>query len=108
MPATELNLLMRQLRRAVAPAAPDPDAELLERFSRDRDEAAFAALVERHGPMGWRVCRRVLGTVRLWDVQTGKSTAVFRGSGGDVNGVAFSPTARPSPRRTSGTWGCGT
>jgi len=41
-----------------------PDGQLLERFiasSRDRDRAdselAFAALMERHGPMVWRVCR---------------------------------------------------
>jgi RNA polymerase sigma factor (sigma-70 family) len=37
------------------------DAELLERFVRDRDEAAFAALVERHGPMVMGRCRRILG-----------------------------------------------
>ncbi len=39
------------------------DGQLLERFSTGRGEAAelaFAALVERHGPMVWRVCRGVL------------------------------------------------
>jgi RNA polymerase sigma factor (sigma-70 family) len=36
------------------------DPQLLERFAADRDEAAFAALVERHGPMVLRVCRGVL------------------------------------------------
>ena len=36
------------------------DGQLLERFAATRDEAAFAALVERHGPMVLRVCRGVL------------------------------------------------
>src|SRR5262249_2560450 len=29
-------------------------------FMRAHDEAAFAALVQRHGPMVWAVCRRLL------------------------------------------------
>jgi RNA polymerase sigma factor (sigma-70 family) len=43
------------------PGGADTDRQLLERFTRDRDQAAFAALLERHGPMVLAVCRRVLG-----------------------------------------------
>ena len=32
-------------------AVTDPDGELLERFAARREEAAFAALVARYGPM---------------------------------------------------------
>ncbi len=37
-----------------------PDGELLERFLSGGDEAAFTALVERHGPMVLGTCRAVL------------------------------------------------
>ncbi len=39
------------------------DGQLLERFATDPDEAAelaFSALVERHGPLVWRVCLAIL------------------------------------------------
>jgi RNA polymerase sigma factor (sigma-70 family) len=39
------------------------DAQLLERFVAARDEAAFGALVHRHGPMVLGVCQRVLRDV---------------------------------------------
>src|SRR5262245_65017645 len=53
--------LLLHLRRL--PAAPDPasDTVLLDRFARRRDADAFAALVDRHGPMVLRLCRRALG-----------------------------------------------
>jgi hypothetical protein len=42
-------------------AAGRPDAELLRRFLSARDEAAFTALVQRHGAMVWQVCISALG-----------------------------------------------
>src|SRR5262249_54501681 len=36
------------------------DRQLLQRFSGDNDEGAFAALVRRHGPMVFGVCWGVL------------------------------------------------
>jgi RNA polymerase sigma factor (sigma-70 family) len=53
--------LLRQLHRLAAGPEPAPDAVLLGRFVRQRDEAAFAELARRHGPMVLAVCRRALG-----------------------------------------------
>jgi RNA polymerase sigma factor (sigma-70 family) len=57
-----LGTLIRHLRRTVAPPGPvgPRDAQLLERFLRDRDEAAFELLLWRHGPMVLGTCRRLL------------------------------------------------
>ena len=41
-------------------AAARTDGQLLEEFLSQRDEAAFAVLLKRHGPMVLAVCRRVL------------------------------------------------
>ncbi len=41
------------------------DRALLDRFATNRDEAAFAALVARHGPMVMGVCRRTLPDAHL-------------------------------------------
>ncbi|HEY1187282.1 MAG TPA: sigma-70 family RNA polymerase sigma factor [Gemmata sp.] len=37
-----------------------PDADLLARFTHDRDQPAFEELVRRHGPLVWAVCRHLL------------------------------------------------
>ena len=46
---------------AWADAVPDPDAALLRRYAADRDAAAFAVLVRRHGPLVFGVCLRTAG-----------------------------------------------
>ena len=55
--------VLRHLRTLASArtAAALSDGELLGRFADAQDEAAFAALVERHGPMVLRVCRSILG-----------------------------------------------
>jgi RNA polymerase sigma factor (sigma-70 family) len=62
MSAVRLVEVIRDLRGRLAPADADAvtDAALLDRFLARRDEDAFAALVRRHGPMVFGVCRRVL------------------------------------------------
>jgi RNA polymerase sigma factor (sigma-70 family) len=53
---------LSRLRRAIQGYAADgrSDEELLARFIAAREEAAFTALVRRHGPMVLGVCQRVL------------------------------------------------
>src|SRR5262245_47204712 len=49
--------------RGLAPAGAggSTDRDLLGRFVRGRDEAAFAEVVRRHGPLVVATCRRLLG-----------------------------------------------
>jgi RNA polymerase sigma factor (sigma-70 family) len=56
---TVLHFLRRLLTVRAADALSDGD--LVSRFTRQRDEEAFAELLRRHGPMVLGVCRRVLG-----------------------------------------------
>jgi RNA polymerase sigma factor (sigma-70 family) len=64
--AAGTDTLLRYIHRLAARPEPDEvtDAALLERFISDRDERAFAALVDRHGPLVLHVCRRVLVDVQ--------------------------------------------
>jgi RNA polymerase sigma factor (sigma-70 family) len=63
MASAQLGTLVRDIQQLAAGRGSQPrtDRLLLDDFAGRRDEAAFAALVSRHGPMVLRVCRRVLG-----------------------------------------------
>ncbi|HTU93073.1 MAG TPA: sigma-70 family RNA polymerase sigma factor [Gemmataceae bacterium] len=63
MSSSALAAGLRHLRRRLAAQqrCEDSDEQLLHAFTTRRDEAAFAVLVRRHGPMVLHVCRRVLG-----------------------------------------------
>jgi RNA polymerase sigma factor (sigma-70 family) len=57
-----LSHVIQVVRAAAAPhedAGPS-DGQLLERYILSREEDTFAAIVHRHGPMVWGVCRRAL------------------------------------------------
>jgi RNA polymerase sigma factor (sigma-70 family) len=57
-----VNKVLAHLRSVLVnrDAAGLGDGDLLNRYVRQKDEAAFEALVRRHGPMVMGVCRRVL------------------------------------------------
>jgi RNA polymerase sigma-70 factor (ECF subfamily) len=63
MTTAQAEPLTRYLHQVTAAhlAADLPDPQLLERYAGRRDEAAFTALVRRHGPLVLGACRRVLG-----------------------------------------------
>ena len=66
-----------------------PDAELLERYVATRDEAAFTALVGRHGPTVLSVCRRVLRGPDVDDVFQATFLALAKEAGAIRRGEAL-------------------
>lgn len=63
MVKSRLDMFIHHVRLAVGgtAAAECTDRQMLERFLAAKEEAAFAELVRRHGPMVRGVCRRILG-----------------------------------------------
>src|SRR5947209_1903847 len=62
MSSAQVGAVLQHIRKlaAVRKDLELPDHQLLDRFAQHRDEAAFAALLRRHGPMVLGVCRSVL------------------------------------------------
>jgi RNA polymerase sigma-70 factor (ECF subfamily) len=62
MATSNMTAVFQHLREAVRPrdGTGMTDDQLLQCFVTERDEAAFATLVHRHGAVVWGVCRRVL------------------------------------------------
>ncbi len=62
MATNQLNRVIETLRLAAlaGDGAGRTDGQLLDSYIQKQEEAAFAALVRRHGPMVWGVCRRML------------------------------------------------
>jgi RNA polymerase sigma factor (sigma-70 family) len=53
--------VIQNLRRtALSNEASVSDGQLLDQFIEHQDESAFSALVQRHSPMVWGVCRRIV------------------------------------------------
>jgi hypothetical protein len=62
MESTSMSRFLDSLRKTVLRREGDgwTDGHLLDAYISRREDAAFAALVQRHGPMVWGVCRRLL------------------------------------------------
>src|SRR5271165_910661 len=62
MPLDQLNNVVKHLRSVLGrqDTTRMTDGDLLSLYIRQRDEAAFEALLHRHGPTVLGVCRRVL------------------------------------------------
>jgi RNA polymerase sigma factor (sigma-70 family) len=115
MNATALRSLEGCLARlaGTAPTRDLADADLLERFRAGHEEAAFALLLQRHGPAVLGVCRRLLGNSADADdafqatflVLLRKADSIRRrGSLGSwLHGVAFRVATKARARRAPGT-----
>jgi RNA polymerase sigma factor (sigma-70 family) len=61
MVSSQMTVFLHQLRTTLRGDAGNvTDGELLNRFLKQRDDSALASLVQRHAPMVWGVCCRLL------------------------------------------------
>src|SRR5260370_15674222 len=108
MTANAVPTLLQHVRRLAAAAA--SEEQLLTDFLARRSNDAFAALLGRHGPMVWGVCRRILHDAHEAEdvfqatflVLAGRAGAIRRRASlaGFLHGTAYPPAARGPPHTT--------
>src|SRR5229473_206817 len=113
MPQGHLDSFMSCLRRwaRAGCAVGLTDAQLLERFVREREGAAFEALLRSHGPMVFGVCRRLLNNAQdvedafqatfLVLVRKARSISKRESVGSWLYGVAYRIASRERIRQTN-------
>jgi RNA polymerase sigma factor (sigma-70 family) len=85
----QLRTVVHYLRCVAETGGAPTDAELLHAFAARRDESAFGALLRRHGPLVWNVCRHVLGHEQdAEDAFQATFLALARGAGTIREGAA--------------------
>jgi RNA polymerase sigma factor (sigma-70 family) len=88
MAALDLEPVLTCVRRLSG--AELTDAQLLSRFTAQREEEAFGVLLERHGRLVWSVCRRVLPHAQdAEDAFQATFLVLARQAGGVRNGAAL-------------------
>jgi RNA polymerase sigma factor (sigma-70 family) len=112
MPGARPRALLEYLTAlGSAGAAEVPDGELLDRFVRRRDQAAFTALLQRYGRLVWGVCRRALREEQeaegafqaTWLILVRKAGSVRKRAsiGSWLHGVAYRVAARARARQAA-------
>ena len=104
MASEPLRQLIRSLGKlSASDAGTLSDAQLLQRFAAQRDEAAFELLLWRHGPMVLGVCTRVLGNAQDAEdaFQIAFLALVPSFAGNSTNRERLKPFVPGMPRRTS-------
>lgn len=110
MSAADSQRLLQHIRRLAGdPAGAPSDAELLRRYLERREQAAFSALIRRHGPMVFAACRSVLRQEQdaedafqatfLILAQKGSSIHRQEGLGGWLQRVAYRVALRARANR---------
>src|SRR5687767_8695871 len=113
MPSETVHPVLHFIRQIVAKekAEGKSDAELLDSFVSEHEEASFAAILRRHGPMVLAVCRRLLSNTHdAEDAFQATFLVLVRKAGSSgrpkllanwLHGVAYNTALKARSRRVS-------